>query len=126
MERRNARRYAVIDASGILIVLSLTSGAGLWLSDHAWTINDVFRTDTRIGPVTLYRVLQKLASNELIEEAEDALGEGEDERRKLYRLTPLGYGVAAKIAATDFDAPAPARLRERKVTAMETDTIDPI
>lgn len=56
-------------------------------------INDVFRTDTRIGPGTLYRALQRLASGNLIEQAGDALGEDEDERRKLYRLTPLGHEV---------------------------------
>jgi DNA-binding PadR family transcriptional regulator len=59
-------------------------------------INDVFRTDTRIGPGTLYRALQRLASNGLIEEAGDALGEDEDERRKLYRLTARGHEVARK------------------------------
>jgi DNA-binding PadR family transcriptional regulator len=57
-------------------------------------INDVFRTDTRIGPGTLYRALQRLSSNALIEEADDALGEDEDERRKLYRLTSTGSAVA--------------------------------
>ena len=59
-------------------------------------INDVFRTDTRIGPGTLYRALQRLSSNALIEEAGDALGEDEDERRKLYRLTKVGHDVARK------------------------------
>jgi len=62
-------------------------------------INDVFRSDTRIGPGTLYRALQRLASNSLIEEADDALGADEDERRKLYRLTPIGQDVARRELA---------------------------
>jgi DNA-binding PadR family transcriptional regulator len=78
-----------------LIVLSLSSEPAYGYRIMQ-LINDVFRTDTRIGPGTLYRALQKLASNNLIEEAGDALGEDEDERRKLYRLTPHGYAVARK------------------------------
>lgn len=62
-------------------------------------INDVFLTETRIGPGTLYRALQRLAANEVIQEADDALGEDEDERRKLYRLTPTGHDVARKELA---------------------------
>ena len=76
-----------------LIMLSLTTEPA-----HGYRImqvvNDVFRTDTRLGPGTLYRALQRLAANALIQEAGDALGADEDERRKLYRLTPAGHAVA--------------------------------
>ena len=59
-------------------------------------INDVFAADTRIGPGTLYRALQRLLGSACI--AED-MAEGEavdDERRRPYRLTPFGLDVARR------------------------------
>lgn len=86
------RAAPTITPAEFLIILALATEPA-----HGYRImqliNDVFRTDTRIGPGTLYRALQRLASNALIEEAGDALGEDEDERRKLYRLTALGHEV---------------------------------
>ena len=45
----------------------------------------------RLGPATLYRSIQRMASEGLIEEAD--LAGGEDERRRNYRLTPFGRRV---------------------------------
>jgi DNA-binding PadR family transcriptional regulator len=93
---------AVIEAvsiteAGYLILLSLAGGAA-----HGYrimqVINDVFRTELRMGPGTLYRTLQRLTADGLIEEALDAGGEedGDVERRRAYRLTERGLATARK------------------------------
>lgn len=45
----------------------------------------------RLGPGTLYRSIQRMVSDGLIEEADP--GASEDERRRNYRLTPFGRKV---------------------------------
>ncbi len=59
-------------------------------------INDVFSTDTRIGPGTLYRALQRLLALDHIAEVEGNADEIEDERRRPYRLTATGQDVARR------------------------------
>ena len=80
--------------AGYLILLTLAGGA-----THGYrimqVINDVFQTDLRIGPGTLYRTLQRLTADGMIEEVE-ATG-AEDcgaERRRAYRLTTGGLTAA--------------------------------
>lgn len=77
--------------AGYLILLSLASGPA-----HGYrimqVINDVFRSGLKIGPGTLYRTLQRLTADGLIEEL-DAGGDA-DERRKDYRLTRRGIAAA--------------------------------
>ena len=51
----------------------------------------------KIGNATLYRSIQKLAVDGLVEEFSDPAAEG-DERRREYRLTPLGLRVARSEA----------------------------
>jgi DNA-binding PadR family transcriptional regulator len=80
--------------AGYLILLALAGGA-----THGYrimqVINDVFRTDLRIGPGTLYRTLQRLTADGLIEAVEAAGGEdGDAERRRDYRLTARGLMAA--------------------------------
>jgi DNA-binding PadR family transcriptional regulator len=49
----------------------------------------------RLGPGTLYRSIQRMVVDGLIEERKDALGpEDDDERRRYYRLTKFGLEVA--------------------------------
>jgi DNA-binding PadR family transcriptional regulator len=49
----------------------------------------------RLGPGTLYRSIQRMLADGLIEERKDALDPEEvDERRRYYRLTKLGLEVA--------------------------------
>jgi DNA-binding PadR family transcriptional regulator len=49
----------------------------------------------RIGPGTLYRSIQRMAVDGYIEELPLRLdSERDDERRRYYRLTPLGFDVA--------------------------------
>ena len=55
------------------------------------------RTDGQIvlHPGTLYRALSRLLDQGLIEELDERpAGEPDDERRRYYRLTPLGHAVA--------------------------------
>ena len=55
------------------------------------------RTDGKISlhPGTLYRALGRLLDQGLIEELDERPAAGEDdERRRYYRLTPLGQAVA--------------------------------
>jgi DNA-binding PadR family transcriptional regulator len=48
-----------------------------------------------LGPGTLYRSIQRMLIDGLIEEAKESLNsETDDERRRYYRLTPLGHAVA--------------------------------
>ena len=49
----------------------------------------------RLGPGTLYRSIQRLVLDGLIEELTDSPDAGDDdERRRYYRLTKLGLAVA--------------------------------
>jgi DNA-binding PadR family transcriptional regulator len=79
--------------AGYLILLSLAGGA-----THGYrimqVINDVFRTQLRIGPGTLYRTLQRLTTDGLIEEVEASGDEDDSERRRAYRMTAHGLGAA--------------------------------
>jgi len=50
---------------------------------------------THLGPGTLYRTIQKLIDDEVIEE----IGHDDDERRVVYRLTRHGQAVAKAEAA---------------------------
>jgi DNA-binding PadR family transcriptional regulator len=49
----------------------------------------------RLGPGTLYRSIQRMVVDGLIEERKDVEdSDGDDERRRYYRLTSLGLQVA--------------------------------
>ena len=53
----------------------------------------------RVGPGTLYRSIQRMLVDGLIEELGERVGSGtEDERRRYYRLTPFGARVAREEA----------------------------
>jgi DNA-binding PadR family transcriptional regulator len=53
--------------------------------------------DTRLGPGTLYRSIQRMLVDGLIEELAIALhDESDDDRRRYYRLTGKGRAVAKK------------------------------
>jgi DNA-binding PadR family transcriptional regulator len=64
-------------------------------------VNDIFGTGFRIGPGTLYRTLQRLTAGGLIDEVEGQ-EDGEDERRRAYRLTEDGLAaVQAEVRRLD-------------------------
>ena len=67
----------------------------------------------RLGPGPLYRSIQRMLVDGLIEELEIALdGEADDDRRRYYRLTDKGVGVAQNEARRLADLVDAARERK--------------
>jgi DNA-binding PadR family transcriptional regulator len=67
-------------------------------------INRMTLAKQTIGPGTLYRSLQRMRVDDLIEDLIDtSVPEGDEDRRRFYRLTPLGRRVlkieAERLAA---------------------------
>lgn len=75
------------------ILLSLTAG-----ERHGYAIMQEVegRTEGRMSlhAGTLYRALARLVESDLLEELPEGVVEDGDERRRYYRLTPLGRSVA--------------------------------
>ena len=62
-----------------------------------------------LHPGTLYRALGRLLDQGLIEELEERPAPEDDERRRYYRLTPLGHAVARAEVERLADQVAAAR-----------------
>jgi DNA-binding PadR family transcriptional regulator len=63
-------------------------------------VDELSAGDTRIGPGTLYRSIQRMLVAGLIEERDISLDdEPEDDRRRYYRLTPKGLAAARAEAS---------------------------
>jgi DNA-binding PadR family transcriptional regulator len=93
------------------ILLALSRG-----KSHGYGImQDVARVtngDTRLGPGTLYRSLQRMLVEQLIEEMAIALhDQSDDDRRRYYRLTAKGRAVAKREAQRLADLVDVARER---------------
>lgn len=75
----------------------------------------------KLGPGTLYDNLQRLLQQKLVEEAR--LAEGDDPRRRNYRLTALGRGVLAaeteRLAGVVRSAQLRLGVRTRKAAGLE-------
>jgi DNA-binding PadR family transcriptional regulator len=75
------------------ILLSLSDG-----ERHGYAIMAEVRERTRgtvkLGPGTLYTSLKRLVDSGVVLEAGERSGRDDDERRRYYRLTPLGRAVA--------------------------------
>jgi DNA-binding PadR family transcriptional regulator len=71
------------------------------------------RSDRRVTlhPGTLYRALARLLESGLIDELDERPTRGDDERRRYYRLTPLGIAVAKAEADRLASQVASARAR---------------
>lgn len=71
------------------------------------------RSDRRVTvhPGTLYRALARLLESGLIDELDERPTRGDDERRRYYRLTPLGIAVARAEADRLASQVASARAR---------------
>jgi DNA-binding PadR family transcriptional regulator len=94
------------------ILLALVDG-----ESHGYGImQDVERFtngETRLGPGTLYRSIQRMLVDELIEELPIALhDESDDDRRRYYRLTKKGHAVARREAQRLADLVEAARQRD--------------
>ena len=94
------------------ILLALADG-----ESHGYGImQDVERFtngETRLGPGTLYRSIQRMLVDGLIEELAIALhDEADEDRRRYYRLTPKGLAVARREAERLADLVDAARHRD--------------
>lgn len=68
----------------------------------------------RVRPGNLYRVLERLVSRGLAEEVEDAVVEGEDERRRYFAATQAGIRAAEdELAMYGQVLRGASRLRDR-------------
>ena len=100
LDQRMERVVTTPDPTSMLPLTPLTFHVLLALADanrHGYgIIKDVERTDGQmeLETGTLYTALRRLRDDELIEPVpEDERPEGEDARRRSYRLTPFGRKV---------------------------------
>jgi DNA-binding PadR family transcriptional regulator len=97
-ELRDLHRFLPLTPAVFHIMLALAGGEG-----HGYGIMlEVERLTCgrlNLGPGTLYRSIQRMLLDELIEETKDAHdSEEDDERRRYYRLTRFGLDVAREEA----------------------------
>ena len=87
------RRFLPLTPQQFHILLSLTDGH---LHGYGMIRDIAARTDgaLRLGTGTLYTALARLEALQLVDESDQrAPAESDDERRRYYRLTPLGRAV---------------------------------
>jgi DNA-binding PadR family transcriptional regulator len=92
--RRSPEAYLPLPAATFHILLALADGE---LHGYAIMKGVAARSEgaLRLGPGTLYGALKRLLNAGLVEECgERADPDRGDERRRYYRLTPLGLSVA--------------------------------
>jgi DNA-binding PadR family transcriptional regulator len=78
----------------------LVSLAGEERHGYAILVELRSRTNEAVRPGSLYRALNRLLDDGLIDESDERPDDAiDDERRRYYRLTPLGRTVAAAHAA---------------------------
>lgn len=94
MTDNDPKTYVPLKPAAFYILLVLGDGAmhGYAMMQEIATITE---DKIRLGPGTLYRTINQLLTDGLIEETDDApstLAE-DDERRRYYQLTELGHHV---------------------------------
>jgi DNA-binding PadR family transcriptional regulator len=97
-EGNEGQRFLPLTMAAFHILLALAGGEmhGYGIMQE---VNERSEGAVRLGPGTLYRSIQRLLADGLIEEtAERPDPEIDDERRRYYRLTTLGVHVAQKEA----------------------------
>jgi DNA-binding PadR family transcriptional regulator len=102
---------AVLTPAVFHILLALSDGHshgyGIMQDVEAFTSGEI-----RLGPGTLYRSIQRMLIDGLIEELEIALhDESDDDRRRHYRLTKKGLEIAQREARRLADLVEVARQR---------------
>jgi DNA-binding PadR family transcriptional regulator len=110
-ERARAPEVAPVTPAVFHILLALADG-----ESHGYGImQDVDRITnggTRLGPGTLYRSIQRMLVDGLIEELSITLDdEADDDRRRYYRLTDKGAAIATGEAQRLADLVDAARAR---------------
>lgn len=89
---RDARTFLPLTPAVLHILLSLSDGPR-----HGYGIAkesaDRTHGQIKLGPGTLYGTLGRLVTAALVSEAEAEGGEGADDRRRFYQITPLGREV---------------------------------
>ena len=108
MAERRPEEFLPLSAQEFQILLSLADqerhGYGIMLEVEARTGGGL-----RLGPGTLYGAIKRMRGPGLLEEAEERV-EG-DERRRYYRLSPLGRAVAVAEATRLASLVADARVK---------------
>ena len=88
MRNQDAAGSAPLSATGFHILLTLADG-----ERHGYAIGKDVEDATQgaivLGPATLYRTIKQFLADGWIAEVD-----GDDERRRVYRLTPRGRKVA--------------------------------
>jgi DNA-binding PadR family transcriptional regulator len=92
----------------ILLALALDERHGYAIMQE---VNETSEGTVRLGPGTLYRSIQALVEDSLIEESNRRPGRDEDQRRRYYRLTSLGRRVLAAESRRLADVLALAKSR---------------
>ncbi len=96
MSPHDPEHFLPLSAQEFQILLSLADG-----DRHGYGIMQEVEARTggamRLGPGTLYGAIKRMRGPGLIAESEERLES--DERRRYYRLTPLGRAVAVAEAA---------------------------
>jgi DNA-binding PadR family transcriptional regulator len=124
--KRAAQQPADDEAAAVLtpavfhILLALSDGHshgyGIMQDVEAFTGGEI-----RLGPGTLYRSIQRMLVDGLIEELEIALhDESDDDRRRHYRLTEKGLEIARREARRLADLVDVARQRDLLVKRAAT------
>jgi DNA-binding PadR family transcriptional regulator len=111
---------AVLTPAVFHILLALSDGNshgyGIMQDIEAFTSGEI-----RLGPGTLYRSIQRMLVDGLIEELEIALhDESDDDRRRHYRLTKKGLEIAQREARRLADLVDVARQRDLLVRRATT------
>ena len=91
-EDRSAEAFLPLSSAEFHILLAIADG-----ERHGYGIMQEVRASTngtiRLGPGTLYRCIQDLLRNGLIEESGRSPAPDEDQRRRYYRLSQIGRHV---------------------------------
>ena len=111
---RPPEAYLPLPPATFHILLALTDGE---LHGYAIMKGVAARSEgtVRLGPGTLYTALKRLLQAGLVEECGERAGrERDDERRRYYRLTPVGLSVA-RAEARRLDALVRAARRKKLI-----------
>ncbi len=110
MDKPRLDRHLPLTPVAFEILLALADG-----EQHGYRIMQEVDARSKgrvtLHPGTLYRALARLLDSGLIEELDERPSRGDDERRRYYRLTPLGIAVARAEADRLASQVASARTR---------------